>query len=241
MTSEPPPERLRHMRDVRAELRKRNDPQARLIKAKLAEVRDRYAKRRRERDPPPLAALRMRDLETIFERRYGRHLPADDVGHDCAWIAANHLANLPRGDQTTNVIKWLARWAPWMTQHEMDALAIQAIEHNIRWKADKLGKRLRLTDGDRSAWCIRTIGAIGIVRDPTKDERLRLDAAKAAAPYMHPKLQTIDTRMTLTMDDPNKSSAEHRAELAQMLGELGFPEEVLSAVLCERVDRGRAS
>jgi hypothetical protein len=72
---------------------------------------------------------------------------------------------------------------------------------------------------------------LGIVRDPSKDERLRLDAAKAAAPFVHPKLQTIDNRTTLTMDDPNKSSAEHRAELAQMLADLGFPEDILNAIL----------
>jgi hypothetical protein len=160
MTSEPPRERLRHMRDIRAELRKRNDPQARAMKAKLAEIDKRHAKPRRERDPLPFAALRMRELEAIFEDRYGQHLPDDEAGRDCALIAAHHLANLPRGDQATNVIKWLARWAPWMSQYEMDALSSKAIERNIKWKADTLGKRLGLTDQDRSRLCITTIGAI---------------------------------------------------------------------------------
>jgi hypothetical protein len=82
---------------------------------------------------------------------------------------------------------------------------------------------------------------LGIVRDPSKDERLRLDAARAAAPYLHPKLQNIDNRTTLVVDDPNKSAAEHRAELAEMLADLGIPREILNAVLCHRVDRGRAS
>jgi hypothetical protein len=72
---------------------------------------------------------------------------------------------------------------------------------------------------------------LGIVRDPNKDERLRFDAARAAAPFMHPRLQTMDNRTTLTMaDDPKKTAAEHRAELAQMLADMGFSEEIVNAI-----------
>lgn len=31
-----------------------------------------------------------------------------------------------------------------------------------------------------------------VMRDPNSDEAKRLDAAKAAAPYIHPKLQPVD-------------------------------------------------
>jgi hypothetical protein len=72
---------------------------------------------------------------------------------------------------------------------------------------------------------------LGIVRDPSKDERLRFDAAKAAAPFVHPRLQTTDNRTMLVTEDPNKSSAELRAELAQMLADLGLPEEILNAIV----------
>jgi hypothetical protein len=159
------------MRDIRAELRKRNDPQARAIKAKLAEIDKRYTRPRRERDPPSFAALRTRELEKIFEHRYGQHLPDDEAGRHCALIAAHHLANLPRGDRATNVINWLTRWAPWMSQYEMDALSSKAIERNIKWKADTLGKRLRLTDRDRCVLRITTIGAIDCDKFARKDRR----------------------------------------------------------------------
>jgi hypothetical protein len=72
---------------------------------------------------------------------------------------------------------------------------------------------------------------LGIVRDPAKDERLRFDAAKAAAPFVHPKLQTIDNRTTLLTDDPTKTAAEHRAELAEMLVDIGLPEEIVNAIV----------
>jgi hypothetical protein len=40
---------------------------------------------------------------------------------------------------------------------------------------------------------------LGIVRNEQEDKTLRLDAAKAAAPYVHPRLQT-----TMLAGDPDK-------------------------------------
>jgi hypothetical protein len=84
---------------------------------------------------------------------------------------------------------------------------------------------------------------LGIVRDPSKDERLRFDAARATAPYMHPRLQTTENRTTLLTDDPDKTTAEHRAELAQMLADIGLLEELAKAIASpdgwSRVSRGR--
>ena len=168
---------FRIMRDILAELRKRNDPQARVIKAKLAEIKHRYAKRPRERPPLAFAALRLRDLEAIFESRWGRHLPDDDAGREDARIAAHHLANLPRGDQASNVISWLARWAPWMSPRQMGVLATEAIERNIKWKADTLAHRMHLADRERSALRITTIGAIDCDNAARSERRQRADRA----------------------------------------------------------------
>jgi hypothetical protein len=165
------------MRDLRAELRMRGDPQARDIKAKLAEIRIRYSWSRRKRPAQAFAALRLRELEAIFGSRWGRHLPDDDAGREDARIAAHHLANLPRGDQAGNVISWLARWAPWMSPREMGALSTEAIERNIRWKADTLASRIRLTERERSALCIRTIGAIDFDKAARAERRRRADRA----------------------------------------------------------------
>jgi hypothetical protein len=69
---------------------------------------------------------------------------------------------------------------------------------------------------------------LGLLRDPTKDDRLRLDAAKAAAPYCHQKLIAIED--VSRTDDPNKSSAELRQELADMLAEMGYSEAICNAI-----------
>jgi hypothetical protein len=168
------------MRDIRAALRKRDDAPARAIKAGLTAVRARYAKRRRERGPTPFAALRMRDLEAIFDHRYGRHLPDDDAGREDARIVAHHLVNLPRGDQAGNVISWLAVWAPWMSREKMEAMATQAIKRNIRWKARTLAWRIRLTDYERTLLCVTTIGAIdcGKVARPVEGRQAEVRIAE---------------------------------------------------------------
>ena len=39
---------------------------------------------------------------------------------------------------------------------------------------------------------------IGVMRDVAADEAKRIDAAKAAAPYMHPKLNAIEGSLNVT-------------------------------------------
>jgi len=50
---------------------------------------------------------------------------------------------------------------------------------------------------------------LGVMRDPSKEHAIRLDAAKAVAPYVHPKLANIEhtgkdggpIAVTITQDD----------------------------------------
>jgi hypothetical protein len=172
------------MADIRAALKARRDPGALALRARLAEVADRYAKRRRAR-PVPFAALRMRDLEIIFLDRYGGPLPDDDAGLGDARVAIHHVASLP-GNQENNVFSWLARWAPWMPADQMVGLVDEAIEHPLRWKADTLGWALQLTAVDRARLGVTTIGAFDLGRSARaqrrKDQkRRRAEAERRAA------------------------------------------------------------
>jgi len=40
-----------------------------------------------------------------------------------------------------------------------------------------------------------------VMRDGNQDEGRRLDAAKSAAPYMHPRLSTVDTTVTIAQHE----------------------------------------
>jgi hypothetical protein len=70
-----------------------------------------------------------------------------------------------------------------------------------------------------------------VLRDPAKDDRLRLDAAKAAAPYCHQRLTVAEDANRTQWDDPEKSSDQIRADLDRLLAEMGVPEAIRKAVL----------
>ena len=131
-------------------------------------------KRRRSRASPcQIAALRLTDLARLFRARYGTILPDDDAGRDDIAVAVNHLASLahPKG----RITKWLEIWAPWMTLAERSEILTEAITKQQHWTADQLAWRLRLTDADRTALAITTIGAV----DCSKRERTKRRKLKA--------------------------------------------------------------
>jgi hypothetical protein len=70
-----------------------------------------------------------------------------------------------------------------------------------------------------------------IIRDPARDLRLRLDAAKAALPYCHQRLVAAEDVNRSELDDPEKSAAQHREELDKMLAEMGVPEVLRNAIV----------
>lgn len=132
-----------------------------------AGIRRRYdtARRDRRREPVSLAALRVGDLKRLFISRYGRELPDDDAGRDDALVMVHHLARQPNPER--RIPAWLSLSAPWMNPNEVHALTDKVVAKPIKWRADTLGKRLNLTDADRSRLKITTIGAV----DADKAER----------------------------------------------------------------------
>ena len=119
-----------------------------------------------------MAALRCAELNRLWTDRYGAVLPDDDAGKDDARIMAHHLA-LMSGDQRRRISSWIDSWAPWMSPDEVAALIGSVLAKPLRWRADTLGKRLNLTEANRSRLGITTIGAA----DMTNAER---DAARMA-------------------------------------------------------------
>jgi hypothetical protein len=140
----------------------------------------RQKRRRRSRGSPcQIASLRLNDLARLFRARYGVTLPDDDAGRDDLMVAVNHCASLahPLG----RIDKWLGLWCPWMTLAERTAIATKAIMDKQCWKADQLAWRLRLTDAERTALGITTIGAIDCSKAQRKKRRKARIAANARA------------------------------------------------------------
>jgi hypothetical protein len=151
------------------------------LNAKLNEIARRYAwKARQGRDPTSrqhlLTRVRLREIERLCRYRWGWTLPDDDSGRDDFVIAAHHIAHL-RGDVREHIIAWAGVWCPWMTAVEATAIAAEVMAEPIKWKADNLGWRLRLTDAERTMLKITTIGAV----DCGANERVERRKAKRRA------------------------------------------------------------
>jgi hypothetical protein len=135
--------------------------------ARWARIDGRAKRHRRRGRPVSFAALRIAELTRLLAARYGDALPPDDAGSDDARIMVHHLAQLST-NQRRRIGEWLDRWAPWMPPPAARELTEAALSKPIRWRADTLGARLRLTAGERKALHIRTIGDI----ETTAAERL---------------------------------------------------------------------
>jgi hypothetical protein len=105
-----------------------------------------------------LTLIRLRELERIFSSRYGAVLPDDDSGRDDVQIAAHHIAHMGP-DAERHIAAWAGLWAPWMPADEVAALVARVIARPIKFLADTLGWRLRLSRDERHELAITTIGA----------------------------------------------------------------------------------
>jgi hypothetical protein len=147
--------------------------------ARHTEIARRYAwqarqrRKRHEVKPDParlLTLVRMRELERLFARRYGRLLPDDDAGRDDLILAAHHIAFL-RGDVIEHIVDWARAWAPWMPSAEAEQLAERVAAKPRKWTADMLAWRLRLSMVERTELRITTIGAFDVSKAEREVER----------------------------------------------------------------------
>jgi hypothetical protein len=145
------------------------------------EIARRYRAKRKRWPRPTVAMIRVRELDALFASRYGDTLPDDDAGRDDLAIMAHHLAGLP-GSIDANVTQWVQRRAPWLPVGDLAGLLLEVTTNPTRWKADRLAWRLRLTDRERSALGITTIGAVNLSKAARTARRRALkNAAREAA------------------------------------------------------------
>lgn len=118
-----------------------------------------------------MAAIRASEMTRLYQRRYPlEQLPDTDEGVDLARLMLQHLNRLR--DAPRRISRWLDRWCPWLDLASHERLLADAMAVQLRYRADKLAWKLRVTAAERQELGLRTIGAI----DQTKDQRA--DAAK---------------------------------------------------------------
>ena len=111
-----------------------------------------------------MAAIRVSELTRLIDGRYGAGvLPEQDGALEIARIMAHHLGAL--SDPPRRITSWLLERAPWVMGAERERLIGEVTSCPLKWSADKLAWKLRLTDADRTELKIRTIGAIDCSRE----------------------------------------------------------------------------
>ena len=130
------------------------------------EIARRYKAKQAQKPRVSITSLRINELNRLFTARYGHTLPDDDAGRDDIIVMAHHLARCP-GEVGRRIRNWIELHAPWMTSDMAAEIIRFVISNPIKWRADTLAHRVRLTETERRRLGIRTIGAI----DMTKDER----------------------------------------------------------------------
>lgn len=132
-----------------------------------------YTNRNRSRG---LAAIRLAELTRWLDdvNGAGVELEPGDISYRLVRIFAHHLGVLP--DAPRRITSWIEVYSPWVSLRDRERLIREVLECPIKWSADKLAWKLRLSDAVRSRLKIKTIGAI----DLTKAQRLARRKGKRA-------------------------------------------------------------
>lgn len=151
----------------------RQRPSPEIIAIRKAEIARRYARkasRSFSKKPRTQAALRLAEMTRYLDDRFGKMVvPESDDGLMCVRIMAHHMGHIR--DSERRISSWLAQCAPWLPISERERLITEVTECPLRWSADKLGWKLRLTDATRTRLGITTIGAIDCNRDQRRARR----------------------------------------------------------------------
>jgi hypothetical protein len=124
------------------------------------------------------ARCRLKQAKTWFAHRGWEVLPQTergrriiDWGADHAWLAAS--ANPKR-----SVRRWCRRWAPWLSDAELNEIIAARETSNKRWSDDQCAAVLEISVKDREEHKLWDLGAND---DPFNEKRKAIAKAKASA------------------------------------------------------------
>lgn len=154
-------------------INRRPDPKA--LKRKLLDIRLRYDAHSREvkrhRRSRAMAAIRLAELTRWLDDAFGAgvELPPDEPSYLIVRIFAHHMGAL--SDPPRRILSWVTVYAPWISPRDRERLVNEVTDCPIKWTADKLAWKLKLTDAKRTELKIKTIGAIDCNREQREERR----------------------------------------------------------------------
>src|SRR5882757_5872072 len=157
-------------------------PNPKILKRKLADIKLRYDSHTREvkaknsNRSRGMAAIRLAELTCWFNDVYGAGVELDPADYRVVHIFVHHLGALK--DAARRINDWVRTYAPWISPHDLERLILETELRPMRWTADKLGWKIRLTDAKRTELKIKTIGAIDCNKDQRKALRREAEAQR---------------------------------------------------------------
>lgn len=169
-------------------------PPLQLVKARQWEIARRYGRKAKVgKRSRPMASIRIAEL--------GRWL-ADAAGEGaelepCQWsegiarIFVHHFVVIADGNR--RAAAWLATYCPWISTRDREYMITEANHCPLKWSADKLAWKIRLTDAKRSELKITTIGAIDVSREQRATRRKAKQAELQRALRAKRKADRVNT------------------------------------------------
>lgn len=148
-----------------------------VVAARLWEIKRRYERHAKVgKRTKSMAAIRLAELQRWLSDIIGEgvELEPSKWAEDTARIFVHHFIVIADGNR--RAAAWLATYSPWISTRDREYMITEANHCPIKWSADKLAWKIRLTMEQRTRLKITTIGAI----DCSKDQRAQRRKAKRA-------------------------------------------------------------
>lgn len=168
-------------------------PTPQIIAARKWEIRRRYSRKSKVgKRTRSMAAIRLAELTRWLHdaNGAGAELDQSDRSVEITRIFAHHMGALP--DSPRRIMAWLLAYAPWLPHLERERLISQVTQCPLKWSADKLAWKLRLTDEQRTRLKIRTIGAVDVTSEQRAERRKQEHAARQRRFRAAKRAQHID-------------------------------------------------
>jgi hypothetical protein len=118
-----------------------------------------------------MAAIRIAELVRWLHdiAGAGAELEPSKWAEGIARIFVHHFVVLADGNR--RAAQWLAIYCPWISVPDREYMITEANHCPLKWSADKLAWKIRLTDAKRTELKITTIGAIDVSREKRAERR----------------------------------------------------------------------
>lgn len=149
------------------------------------EVAQRYARKARQRagvvpKSRTMAAARISELTRLFDDLFGpMRLPNSDDGYQAARVMVHHIGRLKHAERRMS--DWLGTCAGFLSMAERERLISEVDECPLKWTADKLAWKFKVTLEQRTRLKLTTIGAIDLPKVERIKRRARAKRDRMAA------------------------------------------------------------